>query len=435
MMSCTLRAVCATVLLASTLVGCSKQDAVGALTERMQPGKLELTVQAQGELKATKSTPLLVPGQQWTPRQLAWVLPDGNRVKKGDLVARFSATQSQQDLDQALVDLQRNVIARLGKQADLGGKQGQLSVDMAQVAAQLAIAHRYANAGQIAVSRNTVLDAVQDEAFLNTKQDILDWRLGQSEKRGAAELAVLDAQRATYSINADQKRSDLQALELHAPHDGVLVLDADWSGQKPHVGSSLFAGNPLASLPDTASMEVELAIPQMQAQGISVGNRVELHPLGAPDQKTTSKITWIAAAAQTRSRESPVKYLLMKASVSAAAVRRYGWIPGQQFDGRVVLLHADNALSVPNLAINGSGDGNTVRVQSGDNIVDRKIKLGVRGAARSQVISGLVAGDVVVLDDGKHSDAQHDDDADPGDSATADTRRAGANADDKDAGT
>ncbi|GAA5007254.1 HlyD family efflux transporter periplasmic adaptor subunit [Pseudoluteimonas lycopersici] len=391
------------------LAGCGKADEAGALTERIEPGTLDLSVQAQGELKATKSTPLLIPGPQWTARQLSWTLPDGSRVKAGDLVARFSAVQSEQDLAQALVDLQRNAIARIGKQAELGEQRGQLDVDIAQVASQLAIARRYANAGQIAVSRNTVLDAVQDKQFLETKQGILDWRRGQSNVRGRAELAVLDAQRATYSLNAEQKQSDLQALDLRAPHDGVLVLESDWSGEKPHVGSNLYAGNPLATLPDTASMEVELAIPQVQAQGIRVGNLVELHPSGAPLEKAASKITWIAAAAQTRSRESPVKYLMMKASVPAESVRRYGWIPGQRFDARIVLLHARNAFSVPNLAIDDSGDDTTVEVRSGNDSIVRKVRLGVRGATRSQVLQGLSAGDVVVLDHGARKSALEED--------------------------
>ena len=392
-------------MLCLILGACSAPDTPSPLTERVQPRELEIAVRGQGELKATESTPLLVPGQQWTPRQLTWTMPDGSPVKKGDLIARFSATQSQQDLAQALVDLQRNAIARIGKQAELGETQGQLDVDMAQVAAQLAIARRYANAGDIAISHNNLLDAVQDEHFLDTKQGILEWRRGQSKTRGGAQLAVLDAQRATYALNAERKRADLQALELRAPHDGVLVLQSDWSGQKPSVGSVLWAGNPLATLPDAASMEVEVAIPQVQAQGIRVGNAVVLHPLGQPAQKIRSKISWVAAAAQTRSRQSPVKYLLLKAPVPSADAKRHRWIPGQLFDARVVLLHVDKALSVPNLAIDSSGDGAMLKLQSDGRIVERAVKLGVRGATRSQVLGGLAAGDVVIIDDSPAEDA------------------------------
>lgn len=393
------RMLCA-VALAVAVAACGKASTDAPLTERVQAGPLLIAVQGDGELHSTKATPLTVPGQQWTQRQLAWMLPDGSRVKKGEVVARFSAEQSKQDLAEALIDLQRNALARAGKQSDLGTQQGQLGVDMAQVASQLAIAHRYANAGFVALSRNQVLDGVQDERFLTTKQGILEWRRDQSSSRGGAELAVIDAKHATYELNARQKRSDLDALELRAPHDGVLMLEADWSGEKPRIGSTMWAGNNFGSLPDTASMEVRLSVPQIQAQGIKVGDAVELHPLGAPTEKVKSKLSWVAAAAQPKSRQSPVKYLQMKALVPAAAVQRYGWVPGQRFVGRVILLNAKAALSVPNLAIDSHGDGATVDVREGGKAVPRGVTLGVRGADRSQVLKGLKPGDEVVLSAG-----------------------------------
>ena len=392
-------------MLAASVAACGGPAADAPLTERVQAGPLVIAVQGDGELHSTKATPLTVPGQQWTQRQLAWMLPDGSRVKKGEVVARFSAEQSRQDLAEALIDLQRNALARAAKQSELGTQQGQLGVDMAQVASQLAIAHRYANAGFVALSRNQVLDGVQDERFLTTKQGILEWRRDQSSSRGGAELAVIDAKHATYELNARQKRSDLDALELRAPHDGVLMLEADWSGEKPRIGSTMWAGNNFGSLPDTASMEVRLSVPQIQAQGIKVGDAVELHPLGAPAEKVTSKLSWVAAAAQPKSRQSPVKYLQMKAPVPAAAVQRHGWVPGQRFVGRVILLDARTALSVPNLAIDSHGDGTTVDVREGGKVVPRDVTLGVRGADRSQVLKGLRPGDEVVLSAGRGAGA------------------------------
>jgi len=369
--------------------------------EQAHAGPLEFSVQADGELRAVKATPLLVPGEQWTPRQLAWMLPDGSHVTKGELVARFSATQSVQDLAQARIDLERNLLARAGKQDELAGKRGQLGVDLIQVDGQLAIAQRYAHATMAAIARNDILDAVQDSAYLGVRRQILQWREQQSSARGKAELAVLDAQHDTYATVAQQKQADLEALELHAPHDGVLVLERNWSDELPHVGSSMWAGFSFASLPDLDALEVQLAVPQIEAQGIAVGEAVELHPVGRPEQQVTATLGWIAAAAQSRDRESPVKYLLMKASVPAKAARRYGWTPGQRFVGKILLLKTKHGMSVPNLALGGD-DGAAVRVLSGGNEVVRKLRLGTRGATRTQVLDGLHEGDRILLDAGSH---------------------------------
>ncbi|KRF02021.1 hypothetical protein ASG87_11055 [Frateuria sp. Soil773] len=392
-------------LLLPWLAGCGSGERDRPVLERVHAGPLEFSVQGEGELRSVRATPLLVPGRQWTPRQLNWMLPDGSPVTKGELVARFSAEQSRQDLAQAQIDLERNLLARATKQAELDDKRGQLGVDLSQVAGQLVIAHRYANAGELAVARNDILDAVQDERYLDVRQQILQSRERQSAQRGKAEMAVLDAQHSTYDTVAAQKRGDLDALELRAPHDGVLVLEKDWSDQVPHVGSSLWAGNSFASLPDMSALEVQLAVPQIEAQGIQVGDAVELHPWGLPAQAVAARLTWVASAAQPRSRDNPVKYLSMKAGVPADVARRYGWMPGQRFVGKVVLLRVDKGLSVPNVALSSSGDDASVQVLADGKLQRRTLRIGVRGATRSQVLDGLREGDQVVLDGGKAAPA------------------------------
>jgi hypothetical protein len=319
------------------------------------------------------------------------------------LIARFSAQQSKQDLAAALIDLERNTLARVGKRAELATQHDKLDVDMSQVDTQLFIAQRYAHANLLALSRDKILDSVQDEHFLTTKKGILAWELQQSGTRGAAELAVIDAKRATFELDAKQKRADLDALEVRAPHDGILMLQADWSGVVPHVGSNMWAGNNFATLPDTASLEVQLWVPEQEAQGITVGDVVELHPLGEPGQTTTTKLSWISPAAQPRSQQSPVRYISVKAPVPAAAVRRYGWLPGQRMAARVVLLDASDALSVPNLAI--GSDGASVELLAHGKPVAHAVTLGVRGASRSQILAGLKAGDEVVLGVGARAGA------------------------------
>src|SRR3546814_6186843 len=85
-------------------------------------------------LRSARPTPLQVPGTGWSSRRIEWMLPEGSRVKKGELIARFSSDESEQDLAQALVDLQRNALARAAKDNELALAQGRVGVDMAQVA-------------------------------------------------------------------------------------------------------------------------------------------------------------------------------------------------------------------------------------------------------------------------------------------------------------
>ncbi len=396
------------------LAACSGTNRDAEVLEQVRARPVTFFVQAEGELQSARPTMLSVPGQQWSRRQLAWMLPDGSRVKAGEVVARFTAPQSRLQLSDALIDLQRNALTRVEKQAELETDEDELHVDKSKVAGDLAIARRYAHAGEEALPRDKILDAVQDEHFLNVKSAFLDWRQHTAAQRGNAELALVDAKRATSEIVVNQRKQDLKALEIRAPHAGMLILQANWTGQKPRIGASMWAGNAFASLPDTDKLDVELQLPQAQAQSVQVGQKVELAPLGAPKQEVESNITWVAAAAATRSRESPVKYLSMKASVLAATAQRYGWVPGQRFVGHIILLASKRAITVPNIAIESDGDHASVKVRENGRDVRRPVKLGVRGPARSQIVAGLKSGERIVIEA-------------PADTTLPDSRPAGTN--------
>lgn len=385
-------------LLALGLAACSPAPDSSTPVEVVTPGPLRLVVEAEGELKSAKSTPLLVPGEAWSRRQLIWMKPDGSRVRAGEVVARFAADQGELELAKALLDLQRNALAKASKSLELESMQGRVDVDLAQVATELAIATRYADADLEMFARNEILDAIQDRRFLDTKQEVLEWKRDQASERGRAELAVLDSQRASFDLNADRRRRDLDALELVAPNDGVLVLTADWSREKPKLGASLWAGNEFATLPDPSALEVELVLPQLEAQGLEAGQTVELHPAGRPDQGLRSTLSWVASAPQQRGgRGNPVRYITMKATVPAELAVRHGWVPGQAFSGRILLREAEEALSVPNVALLAEGATRYVEVLSGSSVERREVKLGARGPGRSEVLEGLAPGDRVLL--------------------------------------
>lgn len=385
--------------LALALSGCAA-DAVPPASEIVSAGELLLSVDGEGELRSSKPMPLNVPGRNWASRQVEWMLPEGSVVKKGDLLARFIAPDGRQQLDQAMLDLQRNALARLSKEGDLEATRGRVSVDLAQVAVQLGIAQRYAGADFSALARNDVLDAIEDSRYLGEKQDTLQWRRAQAGTRGGAELAVLDAQRATYELTARDRRADLDALELRAPNDGVLLLTPNWSGDKPSVGAAMYAGTEFGSLPDTSAMEVQIDLPQIEAQGVATGNSVELHPLGRPDQRFTSQLSWVASAAKTLGRESPVKYLSVRAPVPAEVIARHGLVPGQRFVARIVLAREADAIGVANVAIEQQDGKQWVRVREGRDFVRREVELGVRGTTRSRVLKGLRPGEEVLLSAG-----------------------------------
>lgn len=383
---------------AGVLAGCADGGVEVGVVEVVRSGRIDFELRAQGQIKATRATPLTVPGRQWTRRQLIWMVADGSRVRAGETVARFAAADAELELEKALLDLQRNALARAAKESEMEIGAGRIDVDLIQTRSLLDIAQRYANADIDALARNVILDAIQDEGFLSEKQGVLSWRQGMSRQRGAAEMGLLGAQRATAEGKAESRREDMAALSLDAPHDGVFVLEADWSGGKPQIGSDFWAGNSFASLPGSGALEVELQVPQIEAQGLlHPGLEVRLWPLGRPEQAIDGALSWLASAPQTRSRESPVKYVAMKAPIPSEAANAHGWVPGQAFEAVIVIGRAEAGLSVANLALQGGGDTAFVQVLEDGQPTRRSVELGRRGMARTEILAGLDEGDRVLL--------------------------------------
>lgn len=387
-----------TLLIALCCAACKRTDESAVPVEKIVVGPVRLEVAVEGEIRSSKATPLTVPGKQWTSREPIWLLTDGEPVIAGQLIARFSTQQSELELAQIVIDLERNQLSRLAKEITLDSDQSHVSIDLIDVATRLAIAGRYADLDLASYfSRNEVLDALDDKQFLGTRREVLEWKRRQSKARGETEFAVFDAQKASHERNASVRRKELDASELRAPHAGVLMLATNWAGEKPRAGINMMAGQVLGYLPDIEQMEVEMKLPQTASEGLSIGQKAQVHLVGRPASKVVTALSSVAATAQPRNRENLAPYITVKAPLPKSSVRALGLVPGMRIEGRIQLLDAASGISVPNIAVIEEGEHSIVYVQKSLKPERREIELGVRGIARSEVRKGLSAGELVVL--------------------------------------
>lgn len=367
--------------------------AVDAPVEVFEPRPWRETVAADGELRAARTTPLGVPGVNFENRLLLEVVPDGARVVKDQLLARFDAAKARVELDQAEVELLRNALADAAQQRQAAVTGAQIDTDIAGVDGRLAISQRYAGADLLALSRNEILDALDDIGFLTDKRGFLDWQRGQGEQRVGAARAVIASQRDTVALTARQKRESLEALELRAPHDGIFRLEQRWDGTKPQVGGSLWAGQPFAALSDASELVARFNLPQAQAQGLKPGLAVAVR-LAGTGQVVAGEVIRVGNTASVRGRDNPIKYVDFDARITLDGDAGAGFTPGQAVRGVVTLVDRPDARTVPNVALVAQGDGFAVRTTGGDLV---PVVLGERGAVRSEVLEGLAEGTRIVL--------------------------------------
>lgn len=386
------------------LAGCGDDRATVAPTETVAARNWTETLDVDGEIKAAASTALAVPGTGWENRALLAMAEEGTVVKKGDVIARFDAPRSRMELTQAETELLRKALGERTLEDNNAVSRAELMADSAKVSSDLTLSERYAGitAESGVLTRNQILDALQDTTFLKDKRGYLSWKNGQLTVRNSANSAVLASQKNSVMLTAEQHRKSLAALELVAPHDGVFLLTPKWDGTKPQIGASLWAGQDFGKLPDVSNLIAKFSVPEGEAFALKVGQPLRARLAGSGTE-VDLKVSKVGTSASTKSRESPVKYSDFEAVITPELSAKLGLRPGQAVHATVRLVDRPSTLTVPNLALVQEGPAFAVFVGEQAPGVKHAVVLGQRGPVRSEIKSGLPAGAHVLLlpDSGK----------------------------------
>jgi len=383
---------CLALLLLLALAGCgasSNEQALLIVTSR----DWQETLLARGEVVSANVTAMSVPGQGFQQRQVLSLIGDGSRVNKGDLIAQFEARSVSKELSTLELELLRNALQSANQRGAAMLSQINLKTEVADVEGQMRLSERYANADLQSISRNDLLDKLQDLGYLSSRRSLLDWRQSKQGERAQADASVIDAQRASLASTVDQRQASLAALELRAPHDGVLRLSSSWDGSKPQVGGTVWAGSAFANLPDLSALIARFSVPQTQAQDVKPGQRAELRVAGTGDL-IQSEVLRVSASASVRNRESPVKYLEFDVALAADSLGKLKLSPGQAMTVTVYLRDRKNVLVVPNAALDLNETQARVQDEQGKWI---DVELGQEGGVLSEIKGGLAEGSVIRL--------------------------------------
>lgn len=383
---------------AMALGACGPDTASTVPTETLAARAWVESIDVEGEIKSSSNTTLTVPGTGFEQRQLLTMVNDGSMVKKGDVIASFDAPRSRLELSQAEMELLRKSLMEESLVANAAVQSAELGASTAKVNTDLKLSERYGDikAETGVLTRNQILDALQDTRFLNSKRNYLGWKTGQIGVRTSAEQAVVTTQKNSITLKATQRRASLAALQLLAPHDGVFVQVADWDGSKAQIGATMWSSSEFGLLPDAQQLIAKFSVEEARANGLKVGQAVRARLAGS-GLEFELKVSKVSSNASTKSRESPVKYSDFEAAIEPALATRLGLNPGQSVRATVLLVERPAALTLPNLALVQEGDKYAVYVGDAAPGVKKFVELGQRGSVRSEIKSGVKAGEAILL--------------------------------------
>jgi len=377
------------------LNACSKEEKLTTPVIQIHEKPVLFEIHAEGELEAVKSTPITAPHRSRRPQTLAWIMPQFSEVKAGDVVARFDGSTFQIEVDETNYEIQKLMYSMMDKRREIDSSKFSFNAESKVIDYEYDLAKQFNIDDPLLYTKIEMIEAGDNEEFLKAKAEHIDKVEINYEEKSQTEMAVLESSKQVQKAKLELNNTSLSALEIVAPHDGLLVLEPSWDGSLPEPGKSVFPGAKLASLPDLSQMQAKVFVPEVEAIGIKAGITVNVSLHAFPDSLFKGKVSSISQTAQPKERDNPVKYFTVLVSLDVKHNEHLK--PGQRLDASIHVVEQEQGLVVPIQTVFREQENTWVYVQRDNEFIQTPIRTGFCSASLCTIKSGLNDGDVIAL--------------------------------------
>ena len=351
------------------------------------------TVQMEGELQAVHSTEIGVPPVQDAEFKIAFLVPEGTTVKKGQPVLAFDTEALQRQLVQKQAEFQEAAKKVEQKEIDLGLKLLEVEQKSAQAVADLGKAKLKADVPPEVQQRIELEKARLDQK--GRERDLENLQLEQKVTRtlGDSELRSLRGQRDRARGRVEELKAAIEKMSVKAPHDGIVVYRTNWQDQKKKVGDSMWFGETALALPDLSEMRGEGFVDEAEGGAVAEGQAVTVRLESRPDLDIQGRVRAVGRTVRQRSWRTPLK--VYKVDVALTGSDPTLMRPSMRFRGDVESGRIPGLLLVPREAVFLRDEGPVVWVRGLFRWTERTVRLGRSNRRQVEVVSGLREGDRV----------------------------------------
>ncbi|MBC3807402.1 HlyD family efflux transporter periplasmic adaptor subunit [Undibacterium seohonense] len=253
-----------------------------------------------GELQAADSVPIIVPTSNTSPVPIRYYVPEGSKVKSGDVILRID-TQGDTDIERLELEIVQNRERGLREAADLEVKT--IEAERALITAQAALAKAKIDAAlpkaqisaldydkyQGELDRATRDFAVKQKALENAKEAV-------KRKLEDSDLAVkrLHIQIAFAKVQVAQS-------EVRASRDGVVIHGYDdWNGKRLDEGGHAQIGSVAGQIIGAGKLNVIAWVLEADRPFLQPGQELHMRFDAIPNSFTKGVIERIASAPEAR---------------------------------------------------------------------------------------------------------------------------------------
>lgn len=341
------------------------------LTEKVTRGNIEKTVVASGSISSINEVDV---GAQVSGKITRLYVILGQEVKKGDLIADIDSTTQ-------INALNTKKAALASYQAQLKAKETALSV------AQSAYSRYSKLYGQKATSLDELNNAKNTFDAAKSEVDALKESIKQAE------------------IEVNTAETNEGYTQITSPIDGTIISTPISEGQTVNSAQTTPT---IVTVADLNKMLVKPEISEGDITKVKAGQVVSFTILSDPNTHYKSVISSVDPATTTKSDNTSTSSSSSSTSSSTSAVYYYANLIvdnpdrtlriGMTTENNIKIADAQNVLLVSNMAIQKREGKTFVNVLNENKQPEmREVEIGVQNDFQTEIKSGLVEGDKVIL--------------------------------------
>ncbi|MGH8014712.1 MAG: efflux RND transporter periplasmic adaptor subunit, partial [Candidatus Zixiibacteriota bacterium] len=345
----------------------------------VRKGEFLIAQKVSGEIDAARAYVISAP--RIRNLQITWLAKEGSRVKKGDPVVKFDATQQEADLADNQSDLKI-------KEQNLERARQEFTIQEKQLNLELQKAQRNYD------EKKHEAPKLAEEAKLELELAQLNIQAKLDQIKSDVTKAELEVQRSSDKVETAQR--ELAQMTVMAPIPGMVVYLEIWKGStmsKVQEGDAPWSGQGIVNLPDLSEMIVKATVSEVDASRVDSGLATLITVDAIPGQTFQGIVTKKSTLARRKDPSSKINVFDVEIAIQNESDLLK---PGISASARIVIDRVPDVISVPLEAI-FEKEGETVVYL--ENKKQRKVEVGRRNDMSIEIISGLEGGETICLID------------------------------------
>ena len=373
---------------------------------RVKRGDMQLTVVANGELRANHTVTLTAPPVGGGALQITRLSHTGLAVKKGDIVMEFDPSEQRYKLEQNRSEL-------LQAEQEITKAKADAAVLAAQDKVALLKARFDVRRAELDVQKNELVSAIdgkKNQLALEQAQRVLaelEQDIQSHNASGQATIYLAQEKRNKAKLLMDQAQRNIDKMKVPAAIDGLVSIEKnrDATGgfffdgmtlPDYREGDQVQPGSPIASVIDSREMEIVCQIDEHDRSNIKAGQTAEVAFNALPGQAFHGTVKTVGGMSMRNFWEQDLggKFDVTIQLPNADSRLRPG------LTAQVVIRGEEkkNVLYIPRQALFLKDGKRVVYVKNGSGFEPREVKIQSESESRAAV-EGLNVGSELALVD------------------------------------